>query len=951
MTDTTNHMLAAALEWAARGWPVFPCSPKTKRPLVPRDKNAAGEPIPNTGGLSKATTDAAQISAWWKKWPKALIGMTPAGNGCFVLDFDPEVDADTGEVFTLERLKAETEALIGCALPETAAVVTPSDGVHVYYRQPQDGGPLINNAGSLPDHVDVRGDGGYVIVPPSRMGPGAEFPNAAYRWYKSIEAVGIAEAPPELITVLRERKKRAAESDIPSIDAIDPQGRDGFAPDPQAARRLASFDEARRRAIERYVETVLSAECKRTATAPPGKRNVQLNESALKLGHLVGAGVIGEGAVRAALEGAATSSGLTAADGIASVRATIDSGLRAGVAEPQDISRIGLRARSRASDPGPPSPGADARGSRSARTGGAGEGRGGAGGFAGGPVGAGGGGGDPSGGGGDGEGSEGGPDDTGDDDPTERLAREPQNDIGNARRLIGHFGRDMLVVREIGPHVWTGTHWDPEGGEDAFARFAQLTAERVADEAVFIQPSRVDKALMSIAEELAKRAPDDLSDDEKAQLREGQAAQMRLSKRRGDRLKFANSCGNANRLTAMVRTAAPHITVSPDAMDSDPMVMNVKNGTLRLVKERVRERDLECPDEETERWIERDRWRVVFDAVHRRADRISKVMPVDYDPAAKAPRWTAFCERFQPKAPVRDFLKRFHGYALTGMTGEQVFLFNYGLGANGKSTFMEAIARLQGDYARMLPVEALTGDMQRRGDQATPEFARLPGARLVRCAEMPRGQAFRESTLKMLTGGEAMLVRNLHQGFFEMRPCFKAIGSGNDRPPIGGVDEGIWRRMKLVPWDVQIPEGERRPMEKVLGEFMAEAPGILNWLLEGLIDYLEIGLASPPEIDAATGDYRDDMDPVGEFTRACVIADVDGEVQARDLFKAYADWCAVNSVKPFSEKGFSNIMVQKGFKRQLGRIRKYIGVRLAPDLPRPSKGQHDFEDHDYGAHD
>lgn len=944
MTDTKNHMLAAALEWAARGWPVFPCSTATKQPLVKGERDGHGKPIPSTGGVNRATTDPVVINGWWTQWPDAMIGAAMGRNACFALDFDPRHDTETGEVFTLEQMKAETEAQIGVPLPETATVITPSGGVHLYYMQPDDDGPEIRNRGNLPRHVDVRGAGGYVIVPPSRRMDGRE-----YRWHKQI---AFAEAPPELIAVLRERRKRAAESDIPSIDAIDPQGRDGLTPDPSGLRRLASFDEPRRRAIERYVETVLSAECKRTATAPPGKRNVQLNESALKLGHLVGAGVLGEGAVRAALEGAATSSGLTAADGIASVRATIDSGLRAGVAEPQDISRIGLRARSRASDPGPPREGADARGSRTARTGGAGEGRGGAGGFAGGPDGAGGGGGDHSGGGGDGgerEGGDDGPDDTGDDDPTERLAREPQNDIGNARRLIGHFGRDMLVVREIGPHVWTGTHWDPEGGEDAFARFAQLTAERVADEAVYIQPSKVDKALIADAERLSTRLYADLDDSEKEQFKAGMEAKARLSKRRGDRLKFGNSCGNANRLTAMVRTAAPHITVSPDAMDADPMVMNVRNGTLRLVKERVRERDLECPDEHSERWIESDRWRVVFDPEHRRDDRISKVMPVEYDPEAKAPRWTEFCNRFQPKAPVRDFLKRFHGYALTGMTGEQVFLFNYGLGANGKSTFMEAIARLQGDYARMLPVEALTGDMQRRGDQATPEFARLPGARLVRCAEMPRGQAFRESTLKMLTGGEAMLVRNLHQGFFEMRPCFKAIGSGNDRPPIGGVDEGIWRRMKLVPWDVQIPADERRPMEKVLGEFMAEGPGILNWLLEGLIDYLEIGLAPPSEIDAATGDYRDDMDPVGEFTRACVQDAPDAEVTARDLFKAYADWCQVNSVKPFSEKGFANIMVQKGFKRQLGRIRKYIGVRLAPDLPRPSKGQHDFDEDDYGV--
>jgi putative DNA primase/helicase len=285
-------------------------------------------------------------------------------------------------------------------------------------------------------------------------------------------------------------------------------------------------------------------------------------------------------------------------------------------------------------------------------------------------------------------------------------------------------------------------------------------------------------------------------------------------------------------------------------------------------------------------------------------------------------------ERFQPGQDVRRFLQMFHGYALTGLTGEQVFVFNYGLGANGKSTFMEAIARLMGSYAKMLPSEALTGDIQKRGDQATPEFARLPGARLVRCAELPRGQGFRENTIKLLTGGEPMLVRHLHKGFFDMRPTFKAIGSGNDKPSVGGVDEGIWRRMRLVPWGVTIPVAERRPMAKVLEEFEAESAGILNWLLDGLTDYLENGLIVPPEVQSATDSYRSDMDPVGEYVAACVVAEEESTVAARAMYEAYVAWCHANSVKPYSERNFAGIMVQKGYRKSHGRIRLYHGVRL-----------------------
>jgi putative DNA primase/helicase len=267
--------------------------------------------------------------------------------------------------------------------------------------------------------------------------------------------------------------------------------------------------------------------------------------------------------------------------------------------------------------------------------------------------------------------------------------------------------------------------------------------------------------------------------------------------------------------------------------------------------------------------------------------------------------------------------------------GEQVFVYNYGLGANGKSTFMEAIARLMGPYAQVLPAEAITGDMQRRGDQATPEFARLPGARLVRCAELPRGQGFRENTLKLLTGGEPILVRHLHARFFELHPTFKAIGSGNDRPPIGGVDEGIWRRIKLVPWEVTIAPKDRRPMAKVLAAFAAEGAGVLNWLLEGVVSYLEDGLWVPPEIQSATESYRADMDPVGEFCSSCVVGSPDDSVTARDMYHAYVAWAHANSVKPFAERTFAQIMMQKGYQKSMGRIRVYQAVRLqgVPDDP------------------
>jgi putative DNA primase/helicase len=214
---TSAELLAAALGYAARGWPVFPCNPKNKQPLLAAKKGEDGKPIKGTGGVSAASTDPDQVTAWWKRWPQALIGLAcghptkgtetpaqPAGMPLFVLDFDPRTDPDTGEVWTLQRLKAETEAQLGCALPESLAVLTPSDGVHLYLLA-GDGGEAIRNRGNLPDHVDVRGLGGYVIAPPSVMADGRR-----YRLHRKEPIGGIAKAPERLLEVLRERGGKPA---------------------------------------------------------------------------------------------------------------------------------------------------------------------------------------------------------------------------------------------------------------------------------------------------------------------------------------------------------------------------------------------------------------------------------------------------------------------------------------------------------------------------------------------------------------------------------------------------------------------------------------------------------------------------------------------------------------------------------------------------------------------
>lgn len=259
----------------------------------------------------------------------------------------------------------------------------------------------------------------------------------------------------------------------------------------------------------------------------------------------------------------------------------------------------------------------------------------------------------------------------------------------------------------------------------------------------------------------------------------GNAAQAALNARQIARCKYSVSSGNAGKIRGMLDQALPYRTVTVDHLDADELAFNVENGTVRFLHDEVPDPDA---SDHSGKMIKR--WRVEL-VPHDRADNITKVAPVEYDPMAPCPNFDAAVRRFLPVEPVRDFVQRYHGYALTGLTGEQCFVFSYGTGANWKSTFVEVVARIMGPYCATIAFESLSGDQQRSGSQATPDLARLPGARLVRASEPERGVQFKEALIKSLTGGEPMLVRSLNKEFFEFRPTFKLVLSGNHKPEIG----------------------------------------------------------------------------------------------------------------------------------------------------------------------
>lgn len=373
----------------------------------------------------------------------------------------------------------------------------------------------------------------------------------------------------------------------------------------------------------------------------------------------------------------------------------------------------------------------------------------------------------------------------------------------------------------------------------------------------------------------------------------------------------------------------PGIAIEPGELDAHPMAINVMNGTLRLKRRSVKRLAEERAQGKSEWKV--DGWKVVKES-HRREDLITKLAPVKYAPSAAAPVWDGFLERMQPDPIMRRFIHQWFGLSLTGDIGEQKLAFFYGSGRNGKGTAVEAVAHLAGDYAGSIPIESfLDNGIRRRGDQATPDLARLPGVRFLRVSEPERGARLNEGLIKMVTGGDPVDARHLNKGFFTFMPDFKMTISGNHKPEIKDTSDGIWRRMQLVPWRQTVPDGE---VDRELPtKLKAEASGILNRLLEGLCDWREHGLIEPDEVRMATAAYRDQTDELGRFlAETCLVGedrpDRPMRVGSKQLHDTYLAWCEMSGGAGWSAKGFRKAMLDKGFDQKKSSGMQWIGLTL-----------------------
>jgi putative DNA primase/helicase len=991
--QSANPFLDAALGYAARGWPVFPCSPRQKAPLLPCDKDAEGREIRGTGGVSKASTDPEQIAAWWKRWPKALVGLATGhptidadGRRLFVVDFDPREDGDTGEVWTLERLKGELEEQQGCPFPSTLTAMTPSDGVHAYLLQPDEGDP-ITNRGNLPEHVDVRGLGGYVIAPPSVMGPSAIKGQAGlrYRWLHGEADRPLADAPAQLIEILRSRPKAKA-----GASTGDDRRR------PSSAAPIGAEE-----AVRKYALAALDGECRAIRGAGSGVRNAQLNESALKVASLVVAGAIDSTIARSSIEAAARDN--PGRDDDRQLAATIESGWTAGLNSPRDLSEIAAAARARAerghsrsfqpsgdrpsrgAPPRPPAPGrpaapapvSPAENSKPFRNGrleslslgskaGAarlrrlaekwldrrieaapetereitalawGVGRRVAAqlldehaareriwplvekcaGLAFETV------------------------DQAIDDGFNRgfdpaplqldadCAGFPMTDKGNAQRFRARYGHDFRFTTAKGWLGWDGRRWavldqDPQNAPAEIMAAVFDTVDAIQREARLVRDTGLqhDENEHGLDRAIPKGKGVVLLSDMIAAW--GRASE------------------SSGRLGCIANLAKRWLTMPIEKFDCEALAINVLNGTLRFRREQLGDGTVTAS--------------LTLDA-HRREDLSTKLAPVEYDPKAECPLYDRQLAWAQPDEKVRRYLHQVGGYGMTGDTTAHALWFWYGRGRNGKSTTIDTWCYFAGDYSGTTLIETfLDQGIKKRGDQASPDLARLGGVRMLRASEPERGAKLNAALIKFVTGGEPVPVRALHRGFFDLLPRFKLIISGNSKPDIPDTDEGIWSRMKLVPWQRHIekpeedplrdrfpvPEGQwpKKDLQLVDKMKAAEGSGVLNRLIGGLMDWLANGLVEPEAVKLATQEYRDQTDPLARFLRLCTVADPASRIQSSKLHEVFAAWCKAAGEREWTNKGLAKAMADKGFAKARSDGMQWLGLRLVRQAS-------DFVDHE-----
>ncbi len=444
-----------------------------------------------------------------------------------------------------------------------------------------------------------------------------------------------------------------------------------------------------------------------------------------------------------------------------------------------------------------------------------------------------------------------------------------KTDLGNAERFAADHKDSAKYCHDLNKWlIWQDTRWVPDSTGKVM-QMAKHTARSILNEAT------------------------ELDDDQRPAL-----------------AKHALKSEQEHSIKAMVSLARyeKEIPVRLKDLDCDPMLLNVRNGSLNLATGSLRE--------------------------HGREDFITKIAPVEYRSDATCPQWMQFlADITDGDIELQKYLQRAVGYTLTGETDEHALFLLYGTGCNGKTTFLEVLQHILGDYAQQADFDTFM-TLRRSGGAARSDLAMLRGKRFVKATESEHGKQMAEAFVKAITGGDTVTARFLYGEYFEFKPQFKLWLGTNHKPMIRGTDEGIWRRIRLVPFTVRIPETKKDP---TLGrKLIAEADGILRWAVEGLKDYRQHGLNEPSAVKDATDQYRKDQDALAHFIEARCVESSRAEAKARGLYEEYKKWAHDTEEFVMRERDFSQALNERGFTRvklNHGIVWRGIGLATTIDWP------------------
>ena len=447
------------------------------------------------------------------------------------------------------------------------------------------------------------------------------------------------------------------------------------------------------------------------------------------------------------------------------------------------------------------------------------------------------------------------------------------------------------VTRMIPERPVQGGEKDESGGQ---VRIANMLAERYKDKLLYVHGlgwHHFDGKRWSLDDiGAAKRAVLDV-------LRQALAASL------GDKdlRKDVRRCESANGIAGVlaIASALTEFAATVRDLDADPYLLNVANGTLDL--------------------------RTMAMSAHNPADRLTKVARAAYDPDAATGDWTRFLTTVLPDDDVRAYVQRQSGVALLGKVIEHVLPIWTGTGANGKSTAIGGLCWALGDYAMTAEPDLL---LHREGAHPTGQMD-LMGRRLAVITETDEGRKFAEGTMKRLTGGDTIKARYMRMDFVEFEPSHTAVLVTNHLPNVSGDDPAVWRRLRVIPFDVTIPEGQRDP--ELPERLQGAADEVLTWCIRGWAEYRQIGLAEPKQVLARTDEYRADSDVLARFIAdECVTVPTVKMVTTR-LYEAWQQWRASEGVPEMSVRSFGQALDRHGYPAVKGtggtRYRQGIALR------------------------